>query len=315
MSSTEQDDNAAIVASAPTPTTDDDGRVVGDDGIVFMPFANNHRGSAAVMTLKAYAFPENIGAAMEIYTNDAFGVVAVDETSSDDDDYKLAGYYLAKSVFPCNTVGLHKKKVANLAQICTSSNYQKRGIATRLGKYMMDGSHPNFNPQDFDEIIVQDTDTYNSPSWLFSDRCGFRYFPTIDIIKRLGLVGYIQLCLTMAHVLPGQFLKRYVKSSEEEAAEADMFEEQKGMIMYFISGLLPCTYWAIHFVIQCNPNGGVDGVFVGYLFVVMYMMLCIRWLLAHALVYRSESIRPVFREYDFWWGISITGCLGHVTTM
>ena len=68
----------------------------------------------------------------------------------------------------------------------------------------MDSCHPEFDPNDYDEIIVQDTDAYNSPSWLFSDRCGFRYFPTIEVIKRFGILGYIQICLTMVHVLPGQ---------------------------------------------------------------------------------------------------------------
>eukprot|EP00956_Cyclotella_meneghiniana_P031603 scaffold83429_cov25-Cyclotella_meneghiniana.AAC.1 len=106
-------------------------------------------------------------------------------------------------------------------------------------------------------------------------------------IFALGLLGYIQLCLTAAHVLPGQFLKRYVKS-DDEAAEAANCEEQKGVVICFISGLLPCTYRAIW--ILCGPYGGVDGLFVAYLFAVMYMMLVIRWLLAHSLVYNSDSI-------------------------
>ena len=59
----------------------------------------------------------------------------MDEASGD-----LAGYYVGKTVFPRATVGFGRKKVANLAQICTSSKYQKRGIATRLGKYMIDGA-------------------------------------------------------------------------------------------------------------------------------------------------------------------------------
>lgn len=286
-----------------------DGRVPGEDGITLMPFTNKHKWSAALMTTREYPFPENFLAAISVYIDTDFGVSAVDDTTGD-----LAGYYIAKAVYPCNTVGLSRKKVANLAQICTSSNYQKRGIATRLGKYFMDGSHPDFNPDDFDEVLVQDTDAFNSPSWMFSDRCGFRYFPTVDIIKRLGLLGYIQICLTMVKILPGQFLKRYVKS-EDEAAEADKYEEQKGALACFISGLLPCTYWALHYLIQCGPYGGVNGLFVAYLFVVMYMMLGIRWLLAHSLVCKSETIRPVFREYDFWWCISPTGCLGHVLTM
>ena len=176
-----------------------DGRLVDDDGITFIPFdKKKHMSQASAMTLKAYPFPENFMCIGGLYEA-IFGVAAVHEETGD-----LAGYYIAKGIIPGNKVGIKGKKVANLAQICTSSNYQKRGIAKRMGKYMMDGCHPEFDPADYDEIIVQDTDAYNSPSWLFSDRCGFRYFPTIDIIKRFGILGYIQLCLTMVHVLPGQ---------------------------------------------------------------------------------------------------------------
>jgi hypothetical protein len=162
---------------------------------------------------------------------------------------------------------------------------------------MLDGMHPDFNPDDFDEVLVQDTDAFNSLSWLFSDRCGFRYFPTIKIIKRFGLLSYIQLFLNMTHYFSAQFLKCLVKS-DKEGAEADAYEEQKGILACFLLGLLPSTYWVLHYVIKCS--GWVDGVFVGYIFEVVYMMLGPRFLLVHLLVCKLPTIHPVFREYDFW---------------
>ena len=105
-----------------------DGRVVGDDGITLIPFdKKKHNSSAMSMTLKEYPFPENILCIIGLYET-AYGVAAIHEETGD-----LAGYFIAKSIFPCNNVGVMGKKVANLAQICSSSNYQKRGIATRMG--------------------------------------------------------------------------------------------------------------------------------------------------------------------------------------
>lgn len=103
----------------------------------------------------------------------------------------------------------------------------------------------------------------------------------------------------MAHVLPGQFLKRYVKSDEEKK-EADKYEEQRGVMMYFLSCLLPCIYWVIHYVINCRGYGGVDGAFVGYIFGVVYLMFAARFLLGNLSSLVSKSSPPVFREYDFW---------------
>jgi len=37
-------------------------------------------------------------------------------------------------------------------------------------------------------------------------------------------------------------LKRYIKSDEEKK-QADKYEEQRGVLMYFLSGLLPSVYW------------------------------------------------------------------------
>lgn len=98
-----------------------DGRVVGDDGITLIPFdKKKHNSSAMSMTLKEYPFPENILCIIGLYET-AYGVAAIHEETGD-----LAGYFIAKSI-------VKGKKVANLAQICSSSNYQKRGIATRMG--------------------------------------------------------------------------------------------------------------------------------------------------------------------------------------
>ena len=187
-----------------------------DEDIRLVPFSKVHCWSSTMTTLREYSFPENFfSMTTTVTTSGIFGVAAVDAND------EVAGYYVGRSVPPFSdgTVGFGKKKVANLAQICVGSNYQQRGIAQCMGRFMLDGKHPDFNPDDYDEIFVQDTDVFNSPSWLFSDRVGFRYFPTHDIIRRLGLSGYLHIVLMCQHALPGQFLKRLVKS-DEEAEEA-----------------------------------------------------------------------------------------------
>jgi len=185
-----------------------------------------------------------------------------------------------------------------------------------MGRYLLDGKHPHFKPDDYDEIIVQDTDAFNSPSWLFSDRVGFRYFPTQEIVKRFGLVGYYQLSATAHQILPGQFLKRLVKS-EEERNQADEYEKQSGTFAYILSGLLPCVYWTLHYVFQCRGDGGgVKYTFAAYLFGAVYLLLAVRFALAHTMVCKSSTTSLVFREYDFWWGGSgLLGCLGHILTI
>lgn len=80
--------------------------------------------------------------------------------------------------------------------------------------------------------------------------------------------------------------------------------------MYFLSGLLPSVYWVVHYVINCRGYGGVDGTFVGYIFGVVYLMFVARFLLGNLSSLVSKSSPPIFREYDFWWGISSTGALG-----
>ena len=90
---------------------------------------------AMSMTLKAYPFPENLMAIIGLCET-SFSVPTVHEETGD-----LAGCYIAQGIFPGNKVGIQGKKVANLAQICTSLNYQKRGIAKQMGKYFMDGCY------------------------------------------------------------------------------------------------------------------------------------------------------------------------------
>lgn len=264
---------------------------LGEDGIRLIPFAKSHRWPATFMTLKEYPVIENVLAATTtIGIQDIYGVVAVDDAED-----TLAGYYVGKTIFPKNTVGLGCLKVANMAQICVSSRYQNRRLATRMGRYLLDGKHPHFKPDDYDEIIVQDTDAFNSPSWLFSDRVGFRYFPTQEIVKRFGLVGYYQLSATAHHILPGQFLKRLVKS-EEERNQADEYEKQSGTFAYILSGLLPCVYWTLHYVFQCRGDGGgVKYTFAAYLFGAVYLLLAVRFALAHTMVCKSSTTSLVFR--------------------
>jgi len=86
--------------------------------------------------------------------------------------------------------------------------------------------------------------------------------------------------------------------------------------MYFLSGILPSVYWVVHYVISCRGYGGVDGAFVGYIFGVVYLMFVARFLLGNLSSVVSKSVDPpVFREYDFWWGLSCTGALGWAVTI
>lgn len=219
--------------------------------------------------------------------NQLCGVVAIDENGS------VAGYFLGFS--HDDTIGWSRKKVKNLTIVCVSSKHQKKGIAKNMGKYMMEGKHPKFSKEDYDEVLLQDTDTWNSPSWLFSDRNGFRYFPTHEMIRRLGLLGYYQVLVYTNHILPCQFMKRLVKN-EQEAKEADAFETQKGILACIISGILPCVFWICSWIIQCGDNG-VKASFAGWVFVAVYFLLAARFCLAH--LFAPE--RVVFREYDNWW--------------
>merc|ERR1719261_2313118 len=189
--------------------------------IHYEPYEKKHALGVLLLTAVEFPFPENflafLGALLYCLF---FGVVALDEND------KVVGYFLGQSPI---TIGLRCKKVGILTVVCVSSKHQKKGIARNMGKYVMEGNCQQFSPEDFGDITLQDTDVWNSPSWLFSDRIGFRYSPTHDMIRRFGVIGYLQILLTGNHILPCQFMKRYAKT-EEEQREADAFERQKGIL-------------------------------------------------------------------------------------
>jgi len=269
-----------------TPAADD-----GSQEIRYVPFESKHIARIVILTLKEFPFPENILCSIGFLAFFVmFGVVALDNED------RVAGYFLG---LPPLTICVSRKKVANLTIVCVSSNHQKRGIAKSMGKYMMEGKHPDFSPDDYEEILIQDTDVWNSPSWLFSDRTGFRYCPTHDMISRYGILGYLQI-LCQCHMMPCQFMKRYTRT-EEEKQRADALETQKGIIACLISGILPAVYWIVHWVLRCGESG-IRGSFVGCVIGVTYFLLAARFGLAHLLTSRDPSIPPVvFREYDTWW--------------
>ncbi len=260
------------------------------NGIRYVPSESKHLPGILYLTITEFPFPENIlntlGNLLALF-DQLFGVVALDENGS------VAGYFLGYS--SDDTIGLAGKNVKNLVVVCVSSKHQKKGIAKTMGKYMMEGKHPKFSKEDYDEVFLQDTDTWNSPSWLFSDRNGFRYFPTHEMIRRIGLSGYLQMLLCTNHILPCQFMKRLVMN-EEEAKEADEFEKQKGILACIISGILPSVFWICSWIIQCEDNG-IKASFAGWVFLSVYFLLGARFCLAH--LFATE--RVVFREYDHWW--------------
>jgi len=254
--------------------------------IRYVPFEKKYALGVFLLTAVEFPFPENVLCCIgALFYCLFFGVVALDENG------KVVGYFLGQ---PPINIGISRKKVGILTVVCVSSKHQKKGIAKNLGKYVMEGKSEKFSPDDFDEIILQDTDTWNSPSWLFSDRNSFRYSPTHDLIRRFGLVGYAQIVLTGNHILPCQFMKRYAKT-EEEQAEADAFERQKGILACLVSGILPSVYWICFWIMACS--NGVKASFVGWVFLSVYFLLAARFGLAHILAQE----RVVFREYDNWW--------------
>lgn len=261
------------------------------DEIRFVPAAWEHYWSVLGLTLREFPCPENFMAfLMFLVYGLFFGVVGVDS------DNRVAGYFLGMKG---SKYGWSRKKTGNLVVVCVSSRHQNRGVAKNMGKYMMEGKHPDFDPKEYDEILLQDTDTWNSPSWLFSDRTGFRYCPTHEMIRVFGFTGYIQILLEGTHITPCQFMKRYVKT-EEEAREADEFERQKGILACLISGIVPSVYWVVHWIIRCDT--GVRVSFVGMVFGVTYFLLFVRFALAHSVTARDKSLpKVVFREYDIWW--------------
>jgi len=259
--------------------------------IRFVPNTREHYWGVLWMTLSEFPFPENVFAFLMLAASQwcMFGVVAVDSEN------KVAGYFLGSG---SSTYGLSRTKTGNLTIVCVGSKHQKKGISKNMGTYMMEGKHPKFNPEDYDEILIQDTDTWNSPSWLFSDRTGFRYCPTHDMIRTFGFFGYLHILLEGTHMVPCQFMKRYVHT-EEEAKKADEYERQKGIIACLVSGILPSVYWIVCWVIRCD--NGVNGSFVGMVFGVTYFLLLVRFALAHSVAALDESIPPVvFREYNTW---------------
>lgn len=281
----EEQDPPLPVTSNTTSSTSDAQQNNGN--IRYVPFESKHVMGNVFLTLAEFPFPENILASLGflMYAT-LFGVVALDEND------KIAGYFLGGST---DRIGLSCKRVKTLIIVCVSSKHQKKGVATNLGKYMMDGKHPKFSPEDYDEVILQDTDTWNSPSWLFSDRNGLRYFPTHEMIRRFGLLGYFQIILYLNHTLPCQFMKRRVKN-EEEAEQADQFETQKGIIACIISGILPSIFWICSWIMGCKDKG-IKSSFAGWVFLSVYFLLGARFCLAHLLA----TERVVFREYDNWW--------------
>jgi len=108
--------------------------------------------------------------------------------------------------------------------------------------------------------------------------------------------GYIQILMTLTHSLPCQFMKKYVKN-EKEARRADEFEAQKGIIVCLVSGLLPPLYWICHWLIHCSD--GVTLQFGLYAYLIMYVLLAVRFGLAH--LWKQNEHKIVFREYDNWW--------------
>jgi len=290
MSEYEEDSTKSVNMESVTMESESESKHKED--IRFVPFSyKDHAMKSVPLTFREFPFPENILNVLGNCINcRGFGVVALDG-----DDDKIVGYFLGSSH---SRLGFTCKKVGHLTIVCVDSKYQNQGIAKRMGKYMMEEKHPFFSVDDYDEILIQDTDTWNSPSWIFSDRIGFRYCPTHDLIRRFGIFGYLQLILSCSHILPGQFMKRYVKDDEEEEI-ADAHEKQRGIIACLLSGILPAVFWIISWAIGCG-DAGIRGSFVGYVFLVVYGLLIARFALAHAMT-SSNPMPIVFREYDFWW--------------
>jgi len=145
-----------------------------------------------------------------------------------------------------------------------------------------------------DEVLIEDTDLWNSPSWLWSDHLDVRWFSYSEQLRRFGLLGFLKMHFTFAHSVPGHFMKVLCRSPDEVAA-SDAAQYNRGLADLALAGVMPAAYWAGHMALFCGQS--VDPANVGFAFAATYALLVARWAAAHVLA-PMEGV--AFRAYDSW---------------
>lgn len=254
-----------------------------DDFAGLEPFVpGKHKRAVLVLAMRAFPFPSFFLGIILSLVSGLFGVVATDEQG-------VTGFFLGQE-----STTLGGKSVAQLLIVAVAKRARGKRLASRMGAYMMSGAHPAFRPDDFDEVLIEDTDLWNSPSWLWSDRLGVRYFPYAEQLRRFGLLGYLKMHLTLSHSVPGHFMKRLCQTPEEAAA-SDAAQRDRGLADLALAGILPTAYWVAHMAYSCGSL--TDPAVCGYALAAVYLLLLARWAAAHVLA-PAEGV--AFRAYDMW---------------
>jgi hypothetical protein len=253
--------------------------------------AKKHKLGVLLLTALAFSFPGFIVALLLALESGLYGVVQTDERG-------VTGFFLGKA-----DTTLGGKRVADLHIVAVAKRARGARLASRMGAYMMSGAHPTFRHDAYDEVLIADTDVWNSPSWLWSDRLGVRYFTYAEQLRLFGVIGFLKMHLTWVHSVQGLFMKRLCRTPAEAAA-SDAAQRDRGLVDLVLAGILPATYWALHFVYACS--GAVDPISVGYAYAATYALLVSRWAAAHVLA-PPEGV--AFRAYDAWINpLAASGC-------